>query len=321
MMRHRRPARVGDTGEFRLIGILGRMVGAQRKNAALVKGMGDDCATIRPGSSRQLVTVDAFVEGVHFNRKWTSARDAGWKALAANLSDIAAAGGRPQVAVISLELPPAMEVSWVRGFYSGLLACARKYGVAVAGGNISRSTHFASHITLIGEAPKIFISRSGARPGDVLAVTGALGGSLAGLLALNKGIRGALVKRHIHPEPRLQEGRELARVAHALIDISDGLVHEAGLMAEASGVRMVLDAGMFPVHPSAKALAPRLKISVEELAASSGEEYELLASLPRGKASWAMKRGMKIVGLVAKGRGVLIAGLPSRQVNGFDHFR
>ena len=320
-MGHRRPATVADTGEFPLIGILGRMVRGQKKNPALIRGIGDDCALIR-STPRQLVTVDAFVEGVHFNRKWTSARDAGWKALVANLSDIAAAGGRPSVALISLELAPSMKTAWVKGFYSGLLACARIYGVAVAGGNISRSTHFASHITLIGEAPKKPITRSGARPGDVLAVTGSLGGSLAGLMALRKGIRGALVKRHIHLEPRLKEGRELARVAHALIDISDGLVHEAGLIAEASGVRVVLDTALFPIHPSAQALAKtRLKICAEELAGTSGEEYELLAALPRHRTAWAMKRGMKIVGLVAKGKGVLVCGIPSgARPAGFDHF-
>ena len=130
-----------------------------------------------------------------------------------------------------------------------------------------------------------------------------------------------MLTRHFRHEPRLKAGRELARMAHALIDISDGLVHEAGLLAEASGVRMVLDAGMFPIHPSAKALAPRLKVSVEELAASSGEEYELLASLPRGKSAWAMKRGMKIVGLVAKGRGVMVTGLQKKSPSVFNHFR
>lgn len=325
-MGHHRSARVADTGEFPLIGILGRMVRGQRKNPALVRGIGDDCAVIRSGNSRQLVTVDAFVEGVHFNRKWISAQDAGWKALVANLSDIAAAGGKPTVAVVSLELSPSMETSWVKGFYSGLLACARKYGVAVAGGNISRSTHFASHITLIGEAPKKIIGRTGARPGDILAVTGSLGGSLAGLMCLKQNIKGGAVssaiKRHNRPVPRLAEGRMLAGVAHALIDISDGLVHEAGLLAEASGVRMVMDVGMFPVYPAARALAKvRLKICAEELAGTSGEEYELLASLPRHKAGWAMKRGMKVVGLVAKGRGVMVSGIPvGAKPAGFEHF-
>jgi thiamine-monophosphate kinase len=325
-MGHRRSARVADTGEFPLIGILGRMVRGQRKNPALVRGIGDDCAVIRSGKSSQLVTVDAFVEGVHFNRKWTTAVDAGWKALAANISDIAAAGGKPSIAVISLELSPSMETSWVKGFYSGLLACARKYGVAVAGGNISRSTHFASHITLIGEAHKKNLARSGARPGDVLAVTGSLGGSLAGLLCLKQGLKGGAVgsaiRRHNRPVPRLAEGRMLAGVAHALIDVSDGLVHEAGLLAEASGVRMVLDVGLFPVHPAAQALAKtRLRICAEELAGTSGEEYELLAALPRNKTSWAIKRGMKIVGLVAKGKGVLVSGIPAgARPAGFDHF-
>ncbi len=310
---------VSDLGERGLIGLIARWLSRQPRHSALVRGIGDDCATVRT-AGRELLTVDAFVEGVHFDRRWISARDAGWKALAANISDIAAAGGIPACALVSLELPPSLKVSWLKGFYSGLLSCARRYGVVVAGGNLSRSAHFAAHIALTGKAPARLVGRAGARPGDIVAVTGSLGGSLAGLMCLKRGIRGAAAKaairRHLHPEPRLAEGRALAKVAHALIDISDGLVHEASLLAEASGVRIVLDAPSVPVHPAVRALARRLGKSPISLAAGSGEEYELLAVLPRRLAGWAQRRGMRVIGLVARGRGVIGA-----KSAGFDHFR
>lgn len=310
---------VAGVGERGLIRLIARMLARQGRKPALVRGIGDDCAVVR-GSARQLLTVDAFVEGVHFSRKWMPAADAGWKALAANISDIAAGGGIPACALVSLELPPALPVSWLKGFYRGLLSCARRYGVAVAGGNISRSPHFAAHITLTGEAPARVPERDGARPGDLVAVTGKLGGSLAGLLCLKRGIRGGAgrpaIRRHFHPEPRIREGRELARVAHALIDISDGLVHEAGLVAEASGVRVSLDANAVPVHPAARALASRLGWSPSALAAASGEEYELLAFLPRSAKGLVPRLGMKMIGVVVRGRGISGVGL----AGGFDHF-
>jgi len=307
-------------GERHLITLITRWLSRQPRFSTLVRGIGDDCATVRCAGKRELLTADAFVEGVHFDRRRVSAHDAGWKSLAANISDIAAAGGIPACALVSLELPPSLGVSWLKGFYSGLLSCARRFGVAVAGGNLSRSTHFAAHIALTGKAPARLVGRSGARPGDIVAVTGRMGGSLAGLLCLKRGIRGTAartaIRRHLHPEPRVAEGRELAKVAHALIDISDGLVHEASLLAEASKVRIVLDASAIPVHPAARSLARRLGKSPISLAAGSGEEYELLAILPRRLAGRAQLKGMGVIGFVARGRGVI--GLKSA---GFDHFR
>ncbi len=317
-MREATAARAGEAG---LLGLIARWLGRQEGISGLVRGVGDDCAVARPAGRRELLTVDAFVEGVHFSPRWLSPRDAGWKALAANVSDIAAAGGVPACALVSLELPPALRVSWLRGFYSGLLSCARAFGVAVAGGNISRSSHFAAHIALTGRAGARIAGRGGARPGDVLAVTGKLGGSLSGLLCLRRGIRGsaarAAVRRHLHPVPRVAAGVALARVAHAVVDISDGLVHEANLLAASSGVRVYIDAMKVPVHPAARILAPRLRRSPAALALASGEEYELLAALPPAR----VPRPLAVVGRVERGRGVRVSGAVGAATAGFDHFK
>lgn len=317
---------VGAAGEAELLHLIrGWCASGLRERG---RGIGDDCATVKTGA-RTLVTTDAFVEGVHFRREWTPAWHAGWKALAANISDMAAAGGTPAAAVVSLELPPSLPVAWLREFYVGLIACARRFGVTVVGGNLSRGFRVACHIALLGNAPCRGTGRSGARPGDLVAVTGRLGGSLAGLLCLSRGIRGragAVARwRHMVPVPRVEAGRSLARVASAMIDVSDGLVHEARLIAAESGVAVVLVPGGVPVHPAAAELAGVLRVDAVELALGSGEEYELLACVPRrrwGAAVRAARRGgvpLTAVGEVRGGAGVTLAGWP-RIPSGFDHF-
>ena len=279
---------VGGAGETKLLAMIRRWVATQgRARDVLVRGIGDDCATIRT-ASRTLLTNDAFVENVHFRRAWVPAWAAGWKALAASVSDIAAAGGTPIAAVVSLELPPSLPVSWLREFYTGLLAGGRRFRVAIAGGNLSRGPHVACHITVAGAAPRGRVGRDGAQPGDLVAVTGSLGGSLAGLRCLERGLRGRGVAgalwRHRVPTPRLEAGRMLAPLVSAMTDVSDGLAHEAG-----------------------------------------GEEYELLACVPRLRMAAAVhaaaRAGVRLtaIGMVARGRGVTLAGWHGT-ARGFDHF-
>ena len=341
-------------GEAGLIRLIARWLSVQKRDNRLVKGIGDDCATVRI-RGRQLLTADSFVEKVHFRREWTSARgrrsgrdaglagarDAGWKALAANISDIAAAGGIPVAALVSLELPPETKVAWLKGFYSGLLSCARRYGLSVAGGNITRGPHLAAHITLVGEAPRRLVGRAGARPGDIVAVTGQLGGAVAGLLLLARGIRkGPAVRRHLHPEPSVRAGQVLARYASAMADISDGLARDAGHIAEESGVKVVIVPGAVPIHPAVKELSyekPKnrgedmlpgqwLDMLARHIALGSGEEYELVTTVPRRRFGAAVRALLKIgitltaVGEVRRGRGVLLPGHPG-PLPGFDHFQ
>ncbi len=306
-----------------------RWVQRQGKSPRLIRGIGDDCAILKT-TGRTLVTNDAFVEGIHFKRAWTSAADAGWKALAANVSDIAAGGGVPRAALVSLELPPALPVAWLKGFYGGLLECGRAYGVAIAGGNLSAGPHVAAHITIAGEAPTKRIGRDGARPGELVVVTGALGGSLAGLLCLRHGRKGpaarAAIGRHSRPVPPVTAGRVLARSASAMADISDGLARDAGHLAQESGIRVALVPGAIPIPFYADALAPSLGYSPQALALESGEEYELVATLPRRRltaTTAALKRlrvHLTVVGEVRRGRGVELVGVRGPAPAGFDHF-
>lgn len=320
---------VARIGEFGLIGRIRQWTAGQRKSPSLLRGIGDDCALLRTGP-RTLLTTDAMVENIHFRRSWSLPRGIGWKALAANVSDIAAGGGTPRAAVISLELPPSLPVSWVRRFYSGLLSCARHYGVAIAGGNLTSSTHVAIHITLLGDAPVRRIGRGGARPGDLIVVTGALGGSLAGLRCLQRGWKDAEARRaitaHYRVLPSPAAGRILAAHASAMCDISDGLVQDAGHIADESCTHLTLVPGAVPVHSMALALATRVKANPHEVALASGEEYQLLATVSRrryGPLLRAMRRaGLTVaaIGEVRRGAGVNVLGMTNRRVGGFAHF-
>lgn len=320
---------VGRIGEAELITMISRWLRRQQPCRGIIRGIGDDCAILKT-AARTLVTSDAFVEGVHFRRTWTSARDAGWKALAANVSDIGTGGGTPRAALVSLELPARLPVRWLKEFYAGLLDCGRAYGVSIAGGNLSAAPHVAAHITVTGDAPARRIGRDGARVGDLVVVTGSLGGSLAGLECLRHRRTGtaarAAIARHQRPVPPVPAGRVLARFASAMADVSDGLARDAGHLAKASGVRVALVPGAVPIPFYADALAPSLGYSPQALALESGEEYELVATLPRrnlAAATAALKRlgvHLTVAGEVRRGRGVELVGLRDGAVSGYDHF-
>jgi len=321
---------VGSIREFGLINQIRHWTGTQRHVNPLQRGIGDDCATIRT-TARTLFKTYAFVEDVHFKRRWITPRQVGWKALCANVSDIAAAGGKSTAALISLELPGSTPVAWVRKLYAGFLESANAYGFAIAGGNIASGPHIAIHISMMGTATRRFIGRSGAQPGDLVVVTGSLGGSLAGLLALQRGLSGPDSRRaiaiHLRPEISLVAGTLMAAQASAMCDISDGLIQDAGHIAEESGVQLVLVPGAVPVHPAALAVAERVGHAPIELALASGEEYRLLATVPRRRygallrAFKAARLSMAVIGEVRRGRRVLVPGHPSGSLHGFDHFR
>ncbi|MEK7765677.1 MAG: AIR synthase-related protein, partial [bacterium] len=210
------------------------------------------------------------------------------------------------------------------------LATGSGGNVAIAGGNLSAGPHVAAHITIAGEAPTKRIGRDGARPGELVVVTGALGGSLAGLLCLRHGRKGpaarAAIGRHSRPVPPVTAGRVLARSASAMADISDGLARDAGHLAQESGIRVALVPGAIPIPFYADALAPSLGYSPQALALESGEEYELVATLPRRRltaTTAALKRlrvHLTVVGEVRRGRGVELVGVRGPAPAGFDHF-
>jgi thiamine-monophosphate kinase len=279
-------------GEFGLL--------AELERRGLLGGLDAEGAVLAGGV---IVTQDTLVEGVHFRRGWTSWRDLGYKAAAVNLSDLAAMGAEPEALLVSLALPLDTEAAAMTELYEGL----NEPGIAVAGGDTTRAEELVIAVTAVGRSERV-PGRAGARPGDLIVVTGPLGGAAAGLHALCGGLTGfdELVERHRRPPLRLAEGRHLAAVAHAVVDVSDGIGGDAARIAARSGCRIVLD-------PEAVPRAPRS----DEVAAlpfwTMGEDYELLAAVAPEDAE---ALGFPVVGRCEDGAGVEPEGLA-----GWDSFR
>jgi thiamine-monophosphate kinase len=272
-------------GEFELLALLRERLPAPSPRVRL--GSGDDAALTVPGGATA-TSVDALVEGVHFRRETASLRQIGRKAISTALSDLAAMGGEPGEAYVVLSAPEDLGEAELLELGEGLAAVARETGTTVAGGDLTRAPVLTLAITVVGHAlrPEDFVTRAGARPGDILVVTGALGGATAGLLllegtALASEHAHALRRRQLDPTPRLAAGRALAAAgATAMIDISDGLAGDASHVAAASGALLVIEADALPIAPGVAAVAAAAERDPLELAVSGGEDYELLAALP-----------------------------------------
>jgi len=252
-------------------------------------GIGDDAAVVSPEkNSLDVLTTDCLIEGVHFDRAFASAADIGHKALAVNLSDLAAMGATPRVALLSLALPGAWPASDLDGLLDGLLALAAETRIALVGGNIARSPGpLVVDLTATGTVkPRRILTRSGARPGDELYVSGAIGASVAGLASLRAGTtvgRAASCEaRHLRPQPRLRLGVLLGRTrtARACIDLSDGLADGIRQLAHASGVGAIVDASAIPIDRDARAWFDQHGQSPIDAALRGGEDYELLFAVP-----------------------------------------
>jgi len=274
------PGNVGDVGEFGLIQRLAALIGGEPP-AELIVGIGDDAAAWRMGEAVLLATTDTLVEGVHFLPEIAPWADVGWKALAVNVSDIAAMGGEPLFALVTLALPPETDTSAVDDLYVGLGQCAQKYGVAIAGGDIVRAPQVSVTVALIGQAQMreekpLLLRREGAKAGDVIAVTGSLGDSAAGLWRLRKGaaLDEPLVQTHLSPLPPLGAGQEAARVGiRCAIDVSDGLLQDLGHICEMSHLGADVDVDALPLSDNLRAAYPE---DARALACTGGEDYELL---------------------------------------------
>lgn len=315
-----------DVSEQELIAAITRVLSGL--GPEVLVGVGDDAAVLQRGQGEQVITTDAMVEHTHFERSTTSARDLGYKAISVNVSDIAAMGASPRAAVCALTLSDAVDAAWTMELFGGMRQACDEYALWLVGGNLARGGEVSVTVTLTGEvAPRKWVSRSGARPGDVLVVTGSLGGAAAGLriggeppASWSSDERGALERLH-RPVARVGEGQVLATAgATAMIDISDGLGIDLARICAASRVAATLDASAIPLHAAA---------TLDE-ALTGGEDYELLAALPPDAVATAQaeifeRSGVRlhVIGRFDAGEGVTLVeagGRRSLEPAGWDHF-
>ena len=307
-------------------------------------GSGDDAAIVVPGGATA-TSVDALVDGVHFRRDRAGLAQIGHKALAVALSDLAAMGAEAGEAYVVLGVPPDLDEEGCLELLDGLAALAERCGVSLAGGDLTRAPALTLAVTVVGYAaePGDMVTRAGARPGDILAVTGELGGAAAGLLLLESAewsvdprIRGSkvhsspaagLVERQLEPRPRLGAGRALARAgANAMIDLSDGLGGDARHLAAAGDVALRIDAAALPLAAGLTEVAAAAGQEPLPLAVSGGEDYELLAALPAARLERATEEvqatgaALTPIGEVIVGQGVEIRLPDGRllEATGFD---
>jgi thiamine-monophosphate kinase len=276
--------KLSELGEFGLINILSKIVEDSRDPQSpqwknMVAGIGDDAAMWKNKRRFTLATTDCLVENVHFKPGQSSWRDLGWKALAVNLSDIAAMGGKAEYALVTIGLPPESEVESIIDLYEGIIELGNMWGVAIAGGDTTSSEKFIVSLTVTGSSGKQLLKRSSARTSDLIAVTGNPGMAAAGFkLIENRSeeteINSPLRQAFLRPFPRLAEGIAIcASGGRTAIDISDGLVADLEHICNSSGTGARISTDLIPVHPAASKIFPDQAL---DMALGGGEDYELL---------------------------------------------
>jgi thiamine-monophosphate kinase len=325
-------------GEFELLAKLCERL--PQAGPRLKLGSGDDAAVTLPGGATA-TSVDAIVDGVHFRLGEAGLAAVGRKALATALSDLAAMGAEPGEAYVVLGAPPDLGEEDFLTLLDGLLGLAAATGTTLAGGDVTRAPALTLAVTVVGHAaaPEDFVTRGGAEPGDLLVLTGEIGGAAAGRLLLDNPSLGQslpdetaarLRARQLDPTPRLRSGRALAAAgATAMIDLSDGLAGDVGHLARSSGIAAEIDAGTLPLAKGLAEVAAAAGRDPLQLAVSGGEDYELLAALPADRLAEtstaigeAAETTLTPIGRIAAGEGVAIRlpGGASLEAEGYDHF-
>jgi len=316
---------VADLGEFGLIAAIAALLPA---SSAGPVGIGDDAAVIRAPDQRVVATTDLLVEGRHFRRDWSGAFDIGGKAAAQNLADVAAMGASPTALLVGLAAPGDLLVTWAEDLVRGLAAECARAGASVVGGDVSSADSVMLAITALGDlCGREPVTRAGADAGDRLAIAGRPGRSAAGLALLEAGradVPGpagefaGLVASHRRPQPPYACGPEAALLgATSMIDISDGLVADLGHVAEASGVRLDIEAARLPDDPALRSAAEALGADRLRWILTGGEDHALAATFPR---ETDLPGHWQVVGTARKGRGVTVDSRPADRRGGWQHF-
>ena len=317
-------------GEFALIDRLTRHVPIDHPD--LTVGIGDDAAVIGgtfPHGDLLLVTTDMLVENSHFKQDWATPEQIGIKSVACNVSDIAAMGGRPTFMFVALALAPATDTVWAESVYRGMAKACRAYGVVIAGGDTTRGDSITISITLLGRvSPQHLCLRSHASPGELLCVTGPLGGSAAGLALLCAGLDlpPYLRDKHLEPGCRLDIAPTIAPLAGAMIDISDGLAAEVNHICDRSGTGAEVLVADIPIHAQVRDAARRTESDPIDFALSGGEDFELLFSITPGNRQILLDQGIQapVVGRITDTTAGRKLHLPDGPlvplVGGYDHF-
>ncbi|MFG1883410.1 thiamine-phosphate kinase [Micromonospora sp. NPDC049102] len=306
-------------GEF---GLIGRVTARLSMGPTTVLGPGDDAAVVAAPDGRVVACTDVLVDGRHFRRDWGSARDVGHRAAAANLADVAAMGAVPTALLVALCMPADLETNWAEDLADGLAAEAATVGASVVGGDMSSSPTLTIAVTALGDlGGRAPVVRSGARPGDVLALAGRIGHAAAGLTVLSRGFRTPrlLVEAYRRPQVPYPAGPQAAQLgATSMIDVSDGLLADLGHVARASGVAIDVRRDAFEVPRQMADAAQALGVDPYTWLLAGGEDHALAATFP---PTVALPPPWRLVGVVTEGVGVTVDGGAYDGPRGWDHFR
>jgi thiamine-monophosphate kinase len=338
----RREGTVVDLTEDELVAAIARVL--ETDDPRVIVGPGDDAAVTVPGSGELVLTTDLLVEGVHFERATISPQELGVKAIAVNVSDLAAMGASPRYALASVALTPDVERAWVIELAAGMREACLEYALSLVGGDTNRADRIVVSVTAVGEvAPGHAVTRGGARPGDAIVVTGSLGAA-AGGLALSRASQStastvltqpdgrSLIQALARPVARVGEGRTLAAAgATAMMDLSDGLAKDLGRLCASSHVGARVELRSIPVAPALAEAADALGLDALEVALGGGEDYELLATMPLDRIDEAAATlherfgvPLTVLGSIVEGDGVVAVSGDgderSLEPSGWDHF-
>jgi thiamine-monophosphate kinase len=321
---------LGDLGEFGLIDRLSRLLPSA---PTVVEGIGDDCAVLRLFDRLMLISCDMVVETIHFRREYATPEDIGWKAATAALSDIAAMGGTPLFVLVALAMPGMCEIHCIEGIYRGLADAVSQVGAVIVGGDTTRTPGYLTiDVTVVGEAiGDRYVARRGARLGDLLCVAGRLGMASAGLHSLEQGEpQPELVRVHNRPTALITQGQWLGACpgVRAMIDVSDGLVQDAGHIAKAANLGVDIDPARIPIDPALEEYCRKAGLDARRFALTGGEDYALAFAIAPGAYEVCLtnfrrefRTEITVVGeFTSAWKGVRVAGHPADR-GGFDHFR